>query len=147
EERAQPVEFLLLAEFFRADRLVELRGEDLVVDLFRKIGEGVVLALGLAGRLGFLVVVVGELVGGGVGRLHLAGLLLAFGTVLFLGLRLVGTGVVLATLVAAFLALRLRFLAVLGLVRLLLVAEVLGHFHGGKHLANDAGKRLLVIDI
>ena len=45
-----------------------------------------------------------------------------------------------------FLALRL-VVVVLGLVVLLVVAELLGHLHRGQHVAHDAGKGLLVVEL
>src|SRR5690606_20539905 len=115
---AQALQLLLVAKLLGPDRLVERAGVDLGVDLLGQVREGVVLPPGFARRLGVEVLVVGKFVGAGFRGFRFAGLLIFAGAVAFLGLRLLGAGVVLAALLAAFLALRLvlfvfRFLALL----------------------------------
>src|SRR5690606_27557937 len=123
-------------QFLRTDSFVECGGEDLVVDLTRQVGEGIVLALGFARRVGIGVVIVRHLIRGGVGRFHFAGLLIFGSGFGFLGLRLISAGIVLAVLVA-FRSFRLVLLIVFAIV-LLVVAKLFGHVHGSEHVANGA---------
>src|SRR5690606_9210248 len=118
--------------------------EDFVVDFPGQVEERIIVALGFAGRLGVgvvgIAVVVGRLVGGfGLGRLLLVG-----GGFRIVLLGLLGAGIVLSAVLALLLALRLVVFLVLVVFRLVVVAQFLGHLHGGQHFAHDAGEGLLV---
>src|SRR5690606_19515025 len=147
EKGAKPVQLILVAQFLGADDLVELRGEYLVVNIPRQRREGILVALGLARSLGIDVLFVRQVVRRGVRRLRLDCLLVILGSFGIVRLRIVAPGIVLAAFLALILPLRLVFLAVLVFLALFLVAELLGHIHGGEHVAYDTGERLLVAQL
>ncbi len=154
EETAQPLQLVRIAQVLGADDLVELPRIDLVIRPGLQFRRRLVVEIGLAG------LTVGDLVGRGFGRhlrvaLHLGivflallGLHLARGLVLGLfRRRLVVAAVVLVfRLVLGILAAVTGIVALVTLLVLGVLAVVL-HFQVGDHLARQAGKRLLVMDI
>ncbi len=146
EKRPEPFELLLVAKLVGADRLVEGRGEDLVVDLLGQVGERVVGPPRLAGRLGVGVLVVGHFVGRGVGGVRLPGILVVGRGFGLLRARILVARLVLAALLALLLAFRLVVGGILRVLAVLFVAELLGHLHGHQHVADEASEGVLVVE-
>ncbi|MND69966.1 hypothetical protein D3C80_614620 [compost metagenome] len=120
----------------------------MIIHLLVEIVERAVRPAGFAGRFGMVVGFVGHFVVRHLRAVHLAFVHLLVSRFALLGRGGIGSGFFFNLFVFGLAAARLiLFRLVLDLFRLLLVAvEILGHLHGGKHVANNLGESLLVLD-